>query len=269
MSDKMLDTASLADVQSSSDDRNVRIDKVGVKNIDYPIQVQDREKETQNTIARISMFVDLPHQFKGTHMSRFIEIFNEYDGTVSVDNISTILDRMLERLDAQTAFLNLSFPYFVQKDAPVTGSAGIMAYECSFEVSKGELDDFAILLKVPVTTLCPCSKEISVRGAHNQRGEVTMKVRFNDRIWIEELIEIAEDSASCSLFPVLKREDEKYVTEKAFDNPRFVEDLVREVALRLRKDSRIDSFRVEVENYESIHAHNAYAMIEEDKASSN
>ena len=269
MSDKMLDTASLADVQSSSDDRNVRIDKVGVKNIDYPIQVQDREKETQNTVARVSMFVDLPHQFKGTHMSRFIEIFNEYDGIVSVDNISTILDRMLERLDAQTAFLNLSFPYFVQKDAPITGSTGVMAYECSFEVSKGELDDFAILLKVPVTTLCPCSKEISVRGAHNQRGEVTIKVRFNDRIWIEELIEIAEDSASCSLFPVLKREDEKYVTEKAFDNPRFVEDLVREVALRLRKDSRIDSFRVEVENYESIHAHNAYAMIEEDKASSN
>ncbi len=269
MSDKMLDTASLTDVQSSSDDRNVRIDKVGVKNIDFPILVQDRDKESQNTVARVSMFVDLPHQLKGTHMSRFIEIFNEHGGIVSVDNISTILDRMLERLDAQTAFLNLSFPFFVHKNAPVTGSTGIMAYECSLEVSKGESDDFAILLKVPVTTLCPCSKEISVRGAHNQRGEVTMKVRFNDRIWIEELIEIAEDSASCSLFPVLKREDEKYVTEKAFDNPRFVEDLVREVALRLRKDSRIDSFRVEVENYESIHAHNAYAMIEEDKASSN
>ncbi len=267
MSDKILDTASLADVQSSSDDRNVRIDKVGVKNIDFPILVQDRDKESQNTVAQISMFVDLPHHFKGTHMSRFMEILNEHNGVIGVENISVILDRMLERLDAQTAFLNLSFPYFVHKDAPVTGSSGTMAYQCSFEASKGEVDHFSILLRVPVTTLCPCSKEISVKGAHNQRGEVTVQVKFNERIWIEELIEIAEDSASCSLFPVLKREDEKYVTEKAFDNPRFVEDLVREVALRLRKDSRIDSFRVEVENFESIHAHNAYAMIEEDKSS--
>tara|TARA_A100001037_G_scaffold110751_1_gene101000 strand:+ start:2989 stop:3795 length:807 start_codon:yes stop_codon:yes gene_type:complete len=267
MSDKILDTASLADVQSSSDDRNVRIDKVGVKNIDFPILVEDRDKESQNTVAQISMFVDLPHHFKGTHMSRFMEILNEHNGVIGVENISVILDRMLERLDAQTAFLNLSFPYFVHKDAPVTGSSGTMAYQCSFEASKGEVDHFSILLRVPVTTLCPCSKEISVKGAHNQRGEVTVQVKFNERIWIEELIEIAEDSASCSLFPVLKREDEKYVTEKAFDNPRFVEDLVREVALRLRKDSRIDSFRVEVENFESIHAHNAYAMIEEDKSS--
>jgi GTP cyclohydrolase I len=268
MSDKMVDTASLADVQASSDDRNVKIDKVGVRNIDFPIIVQDRDKESQNTVAKVSMFVDLPHQFKGTHMSRFMEILNEHDGIIGVENISTVLDRMLERLEANTAFLNLSFPFFIHKDAPVTGSSGTMAYQCSFEVSKGKVDDFSISLRVPVTTLCPCSKEISVKGAHNQRGEVMIKVRFNDRIWIEELIEIAEDSASCSLFPVLKREDEKYVTEKAFDNPRFVEDLIREVALRLRKDSRIDSFRVEVENFESIHAHNAYAMIEEDKSSS-
>ena len=268
MPDKILNTASLADVQSSSDDRNVRIDKVGVKNIDYPVLVQDRDKDSQNTVAKVSMFVDLPHQFKGTHMSRFMEILNEHDGIISVDNISTVLSHMLERLDAQTAYLNLSFPYFVHREAPVTGSSGTMAFQCSFEASKGEVDDFSILLKVPVTTLCPCSKEISLRGAHNQRGEIMLQVRFNDRIWIEELIEMAEDSASCSLYPVLKREDEKFVTEKAFDNPRFVEDLVREVALRLRKDSRIDSFRVEVENFESIHAHNAYAMIEEEKSSS-
>ncbi len=255
--------ADLADVQSSADERNVKIDKVGVKDIRYPIVVKDRANEAQNTIGMINMYVDLPHHFKGTHMSRFLEVLNQYNGSIGVDRVPEILEVMRERLEAETAHFAVTFSYFMEKKAPITRAPGMMAYDCGFDASAGAVDDFVLSVGVPIATLCPCSKEISDRGAHNQRGLVEVKVRFDGELWIEELVEIVEESASCDLYPILKREDEKFVTEKAFDNPRFVEDLVREVAVRLRKHERITWFQVQVENFESIHAHNAYAFLEE------
>ncbi len=256
----------LADVQAGADERNVRIDKVGVKDIRYPITVMDRSKEAQQTIGTVNMYVDLPHQFKGTHMSRFLEILNEYSGGMSVERLPEILGKMRARLEAETAHFEVTFTYFMEKKAPITGAVGMMAYECGFEASSGKNEDFVLKVGVPVATLCPCSKEISTRGAHNQRGLVEVKARFEGQLWIEELVEVVEAAASCDLYPVLKREDEKFVTEKAFDNPRFVEDIVREVALRLRKDGRILWFQVGVENFESIHSHNAFAFLEESRA---
>lgn len=256
-------TPRLADVQGSRDERNVKIDKVGVKDIRYPIVVRDRSRDPQHTVGMVDMFVDLPHHFKGTHMSRFLEVLNSYKGAISVENVPEILRILLERLDAETAHFQVAFTYFVAKLAPVTGAEALMGYECSFEAAAGKKDDFILTVEVPVTTLCPCSKEISARGAHNQRGLVTVRVRFEGLLWLEDVIEMVEQSASCDLYPILKRQDEKYVTEKAYDNPRFVEDMVREVTLRLRQDERTRWFQVHVENYESIHAHNAYAFVEE------
>ncbi len=256
----------LADVQASEDQRNVPINKVGVKNIRFPIQVRDLQKTAQHTVGTIDMSVDLPHQFKGTHMSRFMEILNSYSDQISVEAIPGILETMRERLSAETAHLSVEFPYFVKKSAPVTGAEGLMSFDCSFEASKGALDDFVLTVNVPVTTLCPCSKEISTRGAHNQRGIVTVQARFTGVLWIEELIRLVEDSASCALYPILKREDEKWVTEKAYDNPRFVEDLVREVTIRLRAVDSITWFNILVVNHESIHEHDAYAIVEEGEA---
>ena len=256
-------TPKLADVQGSRDERNVKIDKVGVKDIRYPIVVRDRSRDPQHTVGMVDMFVDLPHHFKGTHMSRFLEVLNSYKGAISVENVPEILRILLERLDAETAHFQVAFTYFVAKLAPVTGAEALMGYECSFEAAAGKKDDFILTVEVPVTTLCPCSKEISARGAHNQRGLVKVRVRFEGLLWLEDVIEMVEQSASCDLYPILKRQDEKYVTEKAYDNPRFVEDMVREVTLRLRQDERTRWFQVHVENYESIHAHNAYAFVEE------
>lgn len=260
------DTKTLADVQNSVDRRQIKIDKVGVKNLEYPIVVKDRAFGVQHTVATINMYVDLPAHFKGTHMSRFLEVLNGHEGPISSDEIPDILRAMRKRLQSDTAHFSVRFPYFMEKRAPVTGARGLMPYTCGFDACAGVRDDFVIAVEVPVTTLCPCSKEISDRGAHNQRGIVRLRARFSGRVWLEELIELVEESASCDLYPVLKRQDEKYVTEKAYDNPRFVEDLSREVVLRLRRDARIRWFAVEVENFESIHAHNAYASIEEWRA---
>ena len=255
--------APLADVQNSPDRREIRIDKVGVKNIEYPIVVKDRANGTQSTVGTINMYVDLPAQFKGTHMSRFLEVLNAHEGPMGVEEIPDILEAMRSRLDAKTAHFKVTFPYFMEKKAPVTGARGLMPYICGFDACAGSRHDFVVQVDVPVNTLCPCSKEISARGAHNQRSIVRLRVRFEGELWIEELIEWIEASSSCDLYPVLKRQDEKYVTEKAYDNPRFVEDLSREVTLLLRRDPRIRWFAVEVENFESIHAHNAYAYIEQ------
>lgn len=252
----------LADIQNTQDERKIAIDKVGVKNIRYPIVVADRSNGPQSTVGTVNMYVDLPHHFKGTHMSRFLEVLNQYHGAISVEKIPEILDSMRERLDAETAHFSVGFTYFMKKQAPVTEAMGLMGYECTFEAASGRENDFVLGVEVPVTTLCPCSKEISAQGAHNQRGNVHVRVRFDDSVWIEEIVEMAEASASCALYPILKRPDEKWVTEKAYDNPRFVEDLVREVTLRLQDDQRIRWFEVHVENFESIHAHNAYAYIE-------
>ncbi len=259
----IVDPSALADVQANPDTRRVPISRVGVQNIRFPISVRDRRKTAQHTVGTIDMSVDLPQHFKGTHMSRFMEILNSYDGEISVEALPAILRTMRERLNAETAHLGVSFPYFLEKEAPVTRARGLLSYDCAFAASSGADDDFVLTVKVPVTTLCPCSREISARGAHNQRSIVTVQARFTGELWIEELVALVDDSASCALYPVLKRADEKWVTEHAYDNPRFVEDLVREVTLRLRDLQQVTWFSVHVVNFESIHEHDAYAQVEE------
>lgn len=255
--------SNLHDKQSERDHRKIRIDKVGVRGLRFPIQVRDKEHAKQETIATIGMFVDLPHEFKGTHMSRFIEVLNAHGSMVHVENIVDILYAMQKKLHAATAHLEMEFPYFMTKRAPATGRESLMDYTARFEASAtGKKIDFVLTVMVPVTTLCPCSKAISKYGAHNQRGNVTVQIRSKKAIWIEDLIAIIEGSASSELFSLLKREDEKAVTERAYENPVFVEDLVRNVALKLNAHPDVTWYKVEAENYESIHNHNAYACIE-------
>jgi len=255
----------MLDIQNQQDFRNIAIDKVGVKDIRYPITVLDKATKIQQTVALINMYVNLPKDFKGTHMSRLIEILNEHDRRISIENFSGILSTMKERLNAESAHIEISFPYFVMKRAPVSKSRGLMEYQCTFKGSLNNGKDQVVMIRVPITTLCPCSREISDFGAHNQRGEVSLQVRFKKFIWIEDLIQLVEENASCDVYSVLKREDEKYVTEKAYQNPKFVEDVVRDIAEKLQNDSNIVWFSVECENFESIHNHNAYASIEMDK----
>lgn len=259
---------SLPDIQKTPDQRGLEIDQVGVCDLSYPIWVKDKKNETQQTSATLSMSVGLPHDFKGTHMSRFIQVLSRHEGEFTMNTLPEILHEMKERLDAETAHLEISFPYYLTKKSPVSGLEAKARYGCTFiGESNGKKDDFLLRAKIPVSTLCPCSKEISDYGAHNQRGDITITVRTNrkenkwDFIWIEELIEIAEQSASAPLYPLLKREDERYVTMQAFDNPVFVEDLVRNVALKLKTDERVAWFEVKAVNQESIHNHNAFAVI--------
>ena len=253
----------LPDTQNQTDIRQIPIDKVGVKNIKYPIAVKDRDNEIQHTIATIEMTVDLPKEFKGTHMSRFVEILQCKNREIHVDSIDSILIEMQKKLNASISHIEVKFPYFKEKKAPVTGKASLMDYRVKFHsVRNKDKKDFILTVHVPVTTLCPCSKNIAKYGAHNQRGEVTVSVRFRDTVWIEDLITAVEESASCELYSLLKREDEKFVTERAFENPVFVEDLVRNVVMRLNENENITWYSVEAENFESIHNHNAYAHIE-------
>jgi GTP cyclohydrolase I len=255
----------MKDIQNHKDDRNIDIDQVGVKGIRYPITVLDKNMGEQQTVAEINMYVNLPRYYKGTHMSRFVEILNEHSRRISLQNFSEILDEMKKRLSAESAHMEITFPYFINKAAPVTGSEGLMEYKCTFKGSLNKGSDLVTMLHVPISTLCPCSKEISEFGAHNQRGEVRLQVRFKKFIWIEDLIQLVEESASTDVYSVLKREDEKYVTERAYDNPKFVEDIVRDIAQKLNDDPNITWFSVESENFESIHNHNAYAYIEKSK----
>jgi GTP cyclohydrolase IB len=256
----------MKDVQNQRDHRKIDIDKVGVKNIRYPITVLDRANGSQQTVASINMYVNLPHQYKGTHMSRFIELLSEHSANINVSNIPDILEEMKRRLDAESAHIEIEFPYFIEKAAPVSGASGLMEYTVAFRGSlNGQGMDLVVEIGVPVTTLCPCSKEISADGAHNQRGMVRLAVRFNRFIWIEDLIAMVEGSASSDVFSLLKREDEKFVTERAFENPMFVEDVVREVSRKLVEDPNIIWFAVDSENFESIHNHSAYAYVECDR----
>ena len=252
----------ISDLQSSRDTRHIPIDRVGIKDIKHPIVVSDRSGGEQHTVARFNMYVSLPHNFKGTHMSRFVEILNNHEYEITVESFKRIIKEMTEILDAEAGHIEMTFPYFMKKSAPVSGVRSLMDYEVSFI---GEIQDrkptVSVKIIVPVTSLCPCSKDISERGAHNQRSHVTILVRMRDFIWIEELIETVEKVASCELYGLLKRPDEKYVTEHAYDNPKFVEDLVRDVAVKFNQDDRISAYTVESENFESIHTHSAYAML--------
>ena len=258
--------AAMADVQGSADTRRIAINKVGIKAMRHPVRVLDKSGGIQHTIALFNMYVGLPHNFKGTHMSRFVEILNGHEREISVENFPAMLREMVDRLEAETGHIEMSFPYFINKSAPVSGVQSLMDYDVTLtgEICHGRIES-TIRVAVPVTSLCPCSKQISERGAHNQRSQVTVTVRINDHLWIEELVEIVEAQASCELYGLLKRPDEKYVTERAYDNPKFVEDMVRDVAARLGGEARIDAFVVESENFESIHNHSAYALIERDR----
>lgn len=264
--DSQPESAKIVDVQSSPDTRNIPIDKVGIKDIRHPIRVKDRNQGEQHTIAQFNMYVELPHNFKGTHMSRFIEILNNYEPEISVESFKDMLAEMAKRLKAETGHIEMSFPYFITKAAPVSGVTSLMDYQVTLigEFTGGK-HSMTIKVVVPVTSLCPCSKEISRYGAHNQRSHVTVTVGTNTFVWIEDLIELVEKQASCELYGLLKRPDEKYVTEHAYDNPKFVEDMVRDVATLFNADERIDAYTVESENFESIHNHSAYAMIQKDK----
>jgi GTP cyclohydrolase I len=255
----------LVDIQSSVDHRNIPIDKVGVRNVRYPIAVRERDNGMQHTVGNFTLTVDLPREFKGTHMSRFLEILGEHNHDLSPATIPDILAKLRERLKAETAHLEVRFTLFREKAAPVSGKKGMMGYECGFAATGGAGNTTELLLTVPVTTLCPCSKEISEFGAHNQRGYVSVRIRTNGMLWLEDAIDMIEASGSAALYPVLKRPDEKFVTEQAYLNPRFVEDMVREVALRFDQEDMISSYEVEVENHESIHDHNAYAFISRTK----
>lgn len=253
----------MIDIQSLKDNRNVEIQKVGIKNIRYPIIVLDKANGHQNVVASINMFVNLPHHFKGTHMSRFVEILHKHRGQINLQNFSKILEDLRNKLKAESAHLQVTFPYFIEKGAPITGAKGLMEYSCEFSGSLSRKSrDFYVGITSPVTTLCPCSKEISDRGSHNQRGLIFVKLWYKKFFWIEDIIALIESSASCEVYAVLKRPDEKYVTEKAYDNPMFVEDVVRSIALKLDAHPNISGYGVEAETMESIHNHSAYAYIE-------
>jgi GTP cyclohydrolase I len=262
--------AMLVDVQNHADERRVPIDRVGVSNLSYPIVVLDRAHQRQPTVANLTMSVNLPHHFKGTHMSRFVEVLNAHRGEMTMFTLPVMLRELRSRLAAESARVEVRFPYFLERVAPVSGARALMGYECSFLGEADETrEDFVLGVRVPVTSLCPCSKAISDYGAHNQRGYVTIEVRGvnggetgPELIWIEELIEVAERSASAPVFSLLKREDERFVTMQAYENPAFVEDIVRNAALILRGDARVAWFRVHAENQESIHNHGAFAQVE-------
>src|SRR5450432_686255 len=256
-------SAPMHDEQNQRDTRELRIDKVGVRGLRFPIQVKDKARAVQNTVAMIGMFVDLPKEFKGTHMSRFIEVLNAHGSVVHVENIAEILRSLQKKLNAATSHLEIEFPYFMSKKSPVSRLESLMDYIARFDATAcGAEIDFVLTVKANVTTLCPCSKAIAKYGAHNQRGEVTVALRSTKVVWIEDVVAMIEKSASSELYALLKRQDEKAVTERAYENPVFVEDLVRNVALRLNADARVSWYKVEAENFESIHNHNAYACIE-------
>jgi GTP cyclohydrolase I len=254
------------DVQGREDTRRIPIDRVGIKDIYHPVRVKVRAGGEQHTIANFNMYVHLPHNFKGTHMSRFVEILNEHELEISVESFNAMLEQMALRLDSEAGHLEMSFPYFIMKKAPVSGVQSLLDYRATLagELKDGKVETW-LKVVVPVTSLCPCSKRISDYGAHNQRSHITIRVRIAEHVWLEELIDIAEQEASCELYGILKRPDEKYVTERAYDNPKFVEDMVRDIALRLNADERIRAYSVESENFESIHNHSAYARVELDK----
>ena len=261
-------SGAIEDVQNIADKRHIAIDKVGIKDIQHPIKVSDRASGEQHTIANFNMYVNLPHQFKGTHMSRFIAILNQHEGSeITVKKFHDMLAEMIDLLDAESGYIEMDFPYFVNKSAPVTGVQSLMNYQVSFiGAITGDVTDVTVKVVVPVTSLCPCSKKISDYGAHNQRSHVSVSVLSDDFFWIEDIIDLVEQEASCEIYGLLKRPDEKFVTERAYDNPKFVEDIVRDIAARLYDDDRISKYTVESENFESIHNHSAYALITNDKS---
>jgi len=253
----------IEDVQNSQDIRQIAINKVGIRSIRHPVKIRDKQFDVQHTIATFNMYVHLPHYLKGTHMSRFVEILNFNEVEYSTQTIAKVLHEMVSRLETDSAYIDINFPFFINKAAPVSGVKSLLDYEVTLigEIQGGEFNQIIKLL-IPVTSLCPCSKKISAYGAHNQRSHITVTTRINSHVYIEDLIKAIEQQGSSELYGLLKRPDEKFVTEQAFDNPKFVEDLVRDVAALLKSNTQVDAFIVECENFESIHNHSAYALIQ-------
>jgi GTP cyclohydrolase I len=263
--------SNIEDVQNRADTRSLPINKVGIKDVYHPVRVKDRSGGEQHTIASFNMYVALPHNFKGTHMSRFVEILHKHEREISVESFGIMLKEMTGYLNAEAGHIEMSFPFFIMKTAPKSGVQSLMNYQATligeYVLDKQGNGSSQLWLKVvvPVTSLCPCSKAISDYGAHNQRSHITLTARVNEHMWLEELIDIAEQEASCEVYGILKRADEKFVTERAYDNPKFVEDIVRDLAVRLNNEPRVRAYTVATENFESIHNHSAYALIERDK----
>ena len=258
--------AEIPDVQGMADTREIAIDRVGIKALRHPIRVLGRDGEIKHTVATFDMTVRLAHDVKGTHMSRFVETLESNDEALSAATFGALLKRMVKRLEVTEGRIQIAFPYFIKKSAPVSGVTSLLDVEVLLtgEIS-GETTTVITKVTVPVTSLCPCSKEISAYGAHNQRSHISISLRSNTPMIIEDIVRIAEDQASAELYGILKRTDEKFVTERAYDNPKFVEDLVRDIAAALNADARVDAYVIESENFESIHNHSAYAVIERDK----
>lgn len=255
-------TLRLRDVHSERDHRRLALDRAGVKGLRYPVCVLDRQRGQQHTVAEIDMSVSLPHKRKGAHMSRFVELLNRHRREIDIRKFRSLCAELRREHDAEAAHVEVRFPYFIEKKAPVSGAVGLLDYACTFGASvTRKSSDLWVAVEVPVATLCPCSKAIARHGAHNQRSLVVVRVRFAKFFWIEDLIALIEESASSDLYSLLKRPDEKYVTERAYERPRFVEDLVREVGTRLRADANFTRWEVEAESFESIHAHSAYAAL--------
>ena len=258
---------SMPDVQNQADDREIPLTKVGVKGLEYPIRVLDKLKKVQHTVVKVDLFANLPHHFKGTHMSRFVEIFHRYREDLSMPRFLEMLTGIRDDLNAESAFGSMAFPYFVEKKAPVSQLPGIISCRCLYKgrvsgaMGEGQ-KHFTVAVSVPVNTVCPCSRAISDRGAHNQRGIVTVELELGPFFWLEDIISLVEDSSSSPVYSLIKREDEKFITERAYDNPKFVEDLVRDVYLKIREMKQFPRFSVEAENFESIHNHSAYAFAE-------
>ncbi|HZW11656.1 MAG TPA: GTP cyclohydrolase FolE2 [Noviherbaspirillum sp.] len=265
MNSRDLNLHTIPDVQSTPDTRRLSIQRVGVKGVRYPITIKTANG-TQPSVGTWNMYVHLPEEQKGTHMSRFIALLEGNRAPFDVSRFGSLLQKMLKLLEANAGRIEVSFPYFINKVAPVSGVESLMDYEVGFtgEIKNGELE-VTLKVLVPVTSLCPCSKKISAYGAHNQRSHITVNAVLADEFPVDELIAKIEEQASCELYGLLKRPDEKYVTERAYDNPKFVEDLVRDVAGMLNEDRRIAAYTLEAENFESIHNHSAYALIENDK----
>ena len=256
----------MKDVQKERDLRNIPIDRVGVRGVSYPILVMDQQNGTQSNVASVSMSVSLPHDYRGTHMSRFIETLEEYRGQLTPGALESVTRRLREKLDATEASIQLRFPYFIRKAAPVSNIESFMRCDAGLEaVCRGDEFDMVVGVGVHVQTLCPCSKEISEHGAHNQRALVSLKIRSVGLVWFEEMVRMAEEAASAPLYTLLKREDEKYVTERAYERPRFVEDVARDLALALDGEERVRWYSLSVVSAESIHCHDAFAEIERDR----
>lgn len=253
----------MKDVQSQKDLRNVALKYVGIDELRWPLQLRDKQRGVQHTVAKVSLAVDLPQDTRGTHMSRFVECLQELE-YMELGQEERVLDLLKEHLQAESAMMRLEFPYFLRKAAPVSGKVAPMDIDCVFTAEKKEKFSLRVRADIPVQTLCPCSKEISERGAHNQRAIARIEILAGEMVWLEELAEMADQAASSPVYSLLKRPDEKFVTEHAYDNPRFVEDAVRELALLLDQDKRINAYRVQVKSIESIHNHNAFAVVEKD-----